>query len=62
MKPKNQHKMFIIMLLLFGTAISKINAQDSTVSTTVLSVTSYFLTKNKIPYLSKYENESGQKI
>lgn len=50
MKPNNQHKLFIIMLFLFGTAISNINAQDSTASTTVLSV-HYFLTENKVPYL-----------
>jgi hypothetical protein len=50
MIPNNQHKMFIIILFLFVTAISKVNAQDSTVSTTVLSV-HYFLTENKIPFL-----------
>jgi len=38
------------MLFLFGTAVSKINAQDSTASTTVLSVR-YFLPENKIPYV-----------
>ena len=50
MKPNNHHKLFIIMLFLFGTAVSKINAQDSTASTTVLSVR-YFLPENKIPYV-----------
>jgi hypothetical protein len=50
MIPKNQHKMFIIILLLFVTAISKITAQDSTASTTILSV-HYYLTEHKIPYL-----------
>ena len=50
MKPNNHHKLFIIMLFLFGTAVSKINAQDSTASTTVLSVR-YFLLENKIPYV-----------
>ena len=49
MKPNNHHKLFIIMLFLFGTAVSKINAQDST-ATTVLSVR-YFLPENKIPYV-----------
>ena len=50
MKPNNHHKLFIIMLFLFGTAVSKINAQDSTASTTVLSVR-YFLPENKIPFV-----------
>jgi len=50
MKLNNHHKLFIIMLFLFGTAVSKINAQDSTASTTVLSVR-YFLPENKIPYV-----------
>ena len=49
MKPNNHHKLFIIMLFLFGTTVSKINAQDST-ATTVLSVR-YFLPENKIPYV-----------
>jgi hypothetical protein len=50
MKLNNHHKLFIILLFLFGLAVSKINAQDSTASTTVLGVR-YFLPENKIPYL-----------
>lgn len=50
MKPNNHYKLFIILLFLFGTAVSKINAQDSAASTTVLSVR-YFLPENKVPYI-----------
>lgn len=62
MKPNNQHKLFIIMLFLFGTAISNINAQDSTASTTVLSV-HYFLTENKVPYIDvSTKKKAGRKF
>ena len=50
MKPSDHHKLFLILFLLLGAAINKINAQDSTSSTTVLSVR-YFLPENKVPYI-----------
>jgi hypothetical protein len=50
MKLNNHHKLFIILLFLFGTAMNKINAQDSAASTTVLSIR-YFLPENKVPYI-----------
>ncbi len=43
-------KFIIIILILFGTSVSSINAQDSVASKTQLSV-SYFLPVNKVPYL-----------
>ncbi|KAA9041094.1 hypothetical protein FW778_03370 [Ginsengibacter hankyongi] len=50
MKVYQYHKYIIIMVLLFGTSVCTINAQDSAVSKTELSV-SYFLPANKVPYL-----------
>lgn len=62
MKPNNHHKLFIIILFLFGTAISNINAQDSVTSTPVLSVR-YFLPENKIPYVEvSTKKKSGKKL
>jgi hypothetical protein len=62
MKPNNHHKLFIIILFLFGTAISNINAQDSVTSTPVLSVR-YFLPENKIPYVEvSTKKKSGKKF
>jgi len=62
MKPDNLHKQFIILLFLFGTAISNLNAQDSVASTPVLSVR-YFLPENKVPYLEvSTKNKTGKKF
>lgn len=64
MKPNNHHKLFIIILFLFGTAISNINAQDSVASTPVpvLSVR-YFLPENKMPYVEvSTKNKLGKKF
>ncbi len=62
MKTNNHHKLFIITLFLFGTAISNINAQDSVASTPVLSVR-YFLPENKIPYVEvSTKKKSGKKF
>ena len=61
MKLNNHHKLFIIILFLFGTAISNINAQDSVASVSVLSV-HYFLPENKIPYVEvSTKKKSGRK-
>lgn len=52
MKQKSLHKLFIFILILWSTVISKtkVQAQDSTVSPTVLGVR-YFLPENKVPYI-----------
>lgn len=62
MKTTNHHKLFIITLFLFGTAISNINAQDSVASIPILSVR-YFLPENKIPYVEvSTKKKSGKKF
>ena len=62
MKPNNHHKFFIITLFLFGATISKISAQDSIVSTPMLSVR-YFLPENKMPYVEvNTKNKIGRKF
>lgn len=62
MKTNNHHKLFIITLFLFGTAISNINAQDSVASTPVLSVR-YLLPENKIPYVEvSTKKKSGKNL
>lgn len=52
MKARNLHKLFIFVLILWSAVISKtkVQAQDSTVSPTVLGVR-YFLPENKVPYI-----------
>jgi hypothetical protein len=62
MKPDNLHKILIIPLFLFGAFICKINAQDSIVSTPMLSVR-YFLPENKMPYVEvNTKNKIGRKF
>ena len=50
MKKNNHHKLFIILLFLLGSTMSKTYAQDSAVAITVLGVR-YFLPENKVPYI-----------
>lgn len=50
MKVNYHHKLIIILFILAGTTISKIQAQDSAAATTVLSLR-YFLPENKVPYI-----------
>lgn len=50
MKPNNHHKLFFLLLFLFGASIHNSYAQDSAASPTLLSVR-YFLSENKVPYL-----------
>ncbi len=50
MKKNCHHKPCIILLFLLGATISKTNAQDSVVNTTVLGIR-YFLPENKVPYV-----------
>lgn len=62
MKASNHHKLFIILLFLLGATISKIYAQDSTASPTILNVR-YFLPENKVPYLDiTTKKKVGRKI
>ncbi len=51
MKKKNHHKLFLIFLFLFATAVDKIQAQDSAAASPVLLSLRYFLSENKIPYI-----------
>jgi hypothetical protein len=50
MKMYRYHKFIIIILMLFGTSVGSINAQDSVASKTELSI-SYFLPVDKVPHL-----------
>ncbi len=50
MKPSNHHKLFILVLFLFGTTISKINAQDSSAAESSVNLR-YFANNNNIQYL-----------
>ncbi|HEY8689309.1 MAG TPA: hypothetical protein VIM07_08740 [Chitinophagaceae bacterium] len=62
MKKNNHHKLFIIFLFLLGATFSKTYAQDSAVSSTVLSVR-YFLPENKVPYIEvSTKNKKGRKF
>jgi hypothetical protein len=62
MKAFKYHKLSIILLLLFGPWISKINAQDSVASKTQLSI-SYFLPVNNLPYLEvNTRKKNGRKF
>jgi hypothetical protein len=62
MKAFRYHKLSIILLLLFGPWISKINAQDSVASKTQLSI-SYFLPVNNLPYLEvNTRKKNGRKF
>ncbi len=51
MKKNNHHKLLIIFLFLFATAIGKLHAQDSAAASPVLLSLRYFLPENKIPYI-----------
>lgn len=51
MKKNNHHKLLIIFLFLFATAVGKLQAQDSAVVSPVLLSLRYFLPENKIPYI-----------
>ena len=62
MKKNNHHKLFIILLFLLGVTFGKTYAQDSAVSSTVLSVR-YFLPENKVPYIEvSTKNKKGRKF
>ena len=50
MKPRNHHKLFFLLLLLFGASIHNSYAQDSAASPALLSLR-YFLAENKVPYV-----------
>lgn len=50
MKPNSHHKIFFLLLFLFGAAINNSYAQDSSASPTLLSLR-YFLAENKVPYV-----------
>lgn len=51
MKKNNHHKLFIILLFLFATAIGKIKAQDSAAASPTILGLRYFLPENKVPYI-----------
>ncbi|HSV09510.1 MAG TPA: hypothetical protein VLI68_02000 [Hanamia sp.] len=62
MKAYRFTKSFIILVLLLGTSISKIQAQDSVAPKTQLSI-SYFLPVNKVPYLEvNTRKKTGRKF
>ena len=51
MKKNNHHKLLLIFLFLFATAVDKIQAQDSAAASPTLLSLRYFLPENKIPYI-----------
>ncbi len=51
MKMYTHHKFIILLMLLFGTSVETINAQDSAAASPTLLSVNYFLPANHVPYL-----------